>query len=88
MSIKQRSIKRIEKHKFLNRIVKEHEYRILVTNTFSFILNLLYAFYNGALGIMNGSLWFISMCAYYIVLGVMRFLPYYMGPVTLIRKAL
>lgn len=35
-------------------------------------LHLLYAFYHAALGIMYQSVWFVTMCAYYIVLSTMR----------------
>lgn len=38
-----------------------------------FSVNLLYALYNGALGVMSHSMWFISLCAYYIILSSMRF---------------
>lgn len=36
------------------------------------VLNLLYALYHGILGIVSLSLWLITMCAYYTVLGSMR----------------
>lgn len=36
-------------------------------------INLLYALYNGILGICTSSLWFLTMGAYYTILGVMRF---------------
>lgn len=40
---------------------------------FSFLINVLYVFYNGILGVINQSIWFIVMCAYYIILISMRF---------------
>ncbi len=39
----------------------------------SLILNLLYAFYHGALGLVNHSLWFGSSCIYYLLLSALRF---------------
>lgn len=39
-----------------------------------FALNLVYALYNGAVGIVTGSMWFITIGAYYIILSIMRFL--------------
>lgn len=38
-----------------------------------FLVNLFYAVCNGVLGVLNRSLWLISMCAYYTVLSTMRF---------------
>lgn len=38
-----------------------------------FLVHLLYALYHGMLGIMNSSLWFITMCGYYTILSTMRF---------------
>jgi len=39
----------------------------------SFLANLAYALYNGYIGLANGSWWFVTACAYYTVLSVMRF---------------
>ncbi len=39
----------------------------------SLICNLLYAFYHGALGLQNSSVWFGSLCLYYLLLAIMRF---------------
>lgn len=38
-----------------------------------FLLNLLYALYHGLLGVQDRSLWMLALCAYYTVLGAMRF---------------
>lgn len=72
MSIKQGIINRIERTETGKRLIREQRSRIILSAVFSFSLNLLYAFYNGALGIINQSVWFITMCAYYIVLSTMR----------------
>ena len=34
--------------------------------------NLLYGIYNGILGIVYRSVWFLTMCAFYLILGLMR----------------
>ncbi len=47
--------------------------RALTFAVISLIFNLFYAFYNGALGIATGSVWFIFTCIYYLSLIVMRF---------------
>ncbi len=39
----------------------------------SLIVNLLYAFYNGALGFMSHSIWLTAACIYYVILCAMRF---------------
>lgn len=36
--------------------------------------NLLYAIFNGVLGIVSSSYWYITLCAFYLVLGLMRLL--------------
>lgn len=47
--------------------------RILLISTAYLALNAAYAIYNGVLGFVYGSLWFLTLCAYYIILSVMRF---------------
>lgn len=51
----------------------DRHYRLLMTATAGLVVNLLYALYNGVLGLMTQSLWFVTMGAYYIVLSAMRF---------------
>ena len=71
MNIKQRIINKVERTEIGKQFIEQRS-RIILFAVFSFSLNLLYAFYNGALGIINHSVWFITMCAYYIVLSTMR----------------
>ena len=73
MRIKIKALSRIEKSEIGKRVVTEQRYRVLLFATIGFSLNLLYAFYHGILGAVNCSLWFITMCAYYIILSTMRF---------------
>ena len=54
-------------------MLEEQRYRIVSGATFSLFINLLYALYNGGLGIVNQSIWFITMCAYYTILSTLRF---------------
>mgnify|MGYP006920895743 CR=1 FL=1 len=65
-----RKIKNTETGK---RLLREQRERMILSAAFSFFVNLLYALYNGGLGIVNRSLWFFTMCAYYIILSTMRF---------------
>ena len=73
MRIKIKVFSKLEKYEVGRRIITEQRYRVILFATVSFSLNLLYAFYHGILGVVNCSLWFITMCAYYIILGTMRF---------------
>ncbi len=63
----------ISKNRFGKRILEDVRYRTVLSAICAFIFNLLYAAYNGVLGIFTGTHWFISMCAYHIILSIMRF---------------
>ena len=63
----------ISKTEMGRRMASDLRYRIIVFAAVSFAINLLYAFYHGAVGVWNQSLWFLTMCAFYTVLGTMRF---------------
>lgn len=56
-----------------NRIKNEYRYRTVTFAVCSLIFNLMFAFYNGILGILNNSLWFGATCLYYLLLIAMRF---------------
>lgn len=62
----------IAKHRLGTRSIQDQRHRMVSSAAFGFSLNLLYAFYHGMLGIGNPSPWFLTMCAYYTVLGTMR----------------
>lgn len=71
--MKQKLLRIAQKTKIGNRLMNEQRYRVIFAATFGFFFNLLYAIYNGILGVFNQSLWFAATCAYYIILGTMRF---------------
>lgn len=73
MSIKHKAICKIENWKSGKQLLREQKYRIIFATALSFILNLLYALYHGVLGLTSQSLWFLCLCAYYVVLSTMRF---------------
>ncbi|MBQ8210079.1 MAG: hypothetical protein IJZ35_05810 [Clostridia bacterium] len=54
------------------RFVDDTRFRILATASASFAINVIYAFYNGVLGIIDNSWWYVTFCVYYLVLSVMR----------------
>lgn len=53
--------------------------RIAFAASASLAFNAVYALYNGVLGFIYGSLWFVVLCAYYIILSVMRFAVIFCG---------
>lgn len=55
------------------RLIAEPRSRAVAGAALLFAVNLLYALYNGALGIAGLSVWFLAMCAYYSLLSAMRF---------------
>ncbi len=53
---------------------EEKEARTVTLAVLGLVISLVFAFYHGALGLLAGSLWFGSLCLYYLLLGTMRFL--------------
>lgn len=66
-------MKYIQKTKLGIRLKEDKRYRIVSFAICGFSINILYALYNGTLGIISHSIWFLSLCAYYTVLSSMRF---------------
>lgn len=67
------------KIKALGEIIKNPKGRFLLISVLSLVLNIAYALYNGALGFLYSSLWFLTLSAYYIILSVMRFAAVFCG---------
>ena len=57
----------------VKKTLHDRQYRLVAGAACGFAFNILYALGNGLLGIINGSVWFGVMCAYYIIFSVMRF---------------
>lgn len=72
MNVRRAAAGRLAKTELGRRIVGEQRFRMVLTAALGFLLNLLYALYHGMLGVIGMSVWFITMCAYYTVLGTMR----------------
>ncbi len=72
MNIKQIILDRVEYTEIGKKLINEQRSRLILFAVFSFLLNFLYAVYNGALGIINQSIWFVTLCAYYVILSTMR----------------
>ncbi len=64
---------RLTKFKIFNKLITNIHYRTVFFAVSSLIFNLSFAFYNGALGLLTGSAWFIALFVYYLFLGGIRF---------------
>lgn len=53
--------------------IKKADQHSVLFAVIGFLINLLYAFYNGVLALTNHSSWFGILSAYYIILSAMRF---------------
>lgn len=51
----------------------DYTFRIILSTMPTFIINVVYTVYNGVLGVMHQSEWFITMAVYYSLLGIMRY---------------
>ena len=73
MKLKQKAVSLISRTKTGKKMISSQYYRIMVSAMAAFVFNLFYALYHCVLGIINYSLWFISMGAFYGILAMMRF---------------
>lgn len=72
MKAKKNVIQKIEGTKIGKRLIQEQRFRAVYSAAISLLVNILYAFYHVVLGVVNQSLWFITMFAYYVILSAMR----------------
>lgn len=63
---------KIEKHPVGQRLMSDRHFRMVTIAFAGMGWNILYGIFNGVLGIIYGSVWFATMCAYYLILGMMR----------------
>ena len=68
-----RIILSIKKNPFGERFLDDTAFRIILTTLPTFFINVAYTIYNGVIGIVNQSVWFITMAVYYSLLGIMRY---------------
>ena len=73
MKPKQKALPLLNQTETGKKLVSSQRYRIILSATVAFALNLLYAIYHLVLGVLNLSFWFIAMCAFYGILATMRF---------------
>lgn len=73
MKPKQRAVLLLFKTGIGKTICTDPRKRILWFAVISLSCHFLYALYHGVLGVIQSSLWFLAMCAFYSILAVMRF---------------
>ena len=57
---------------FLNRWNNDFEFKTFTASAFSLAVTVIFAFFNGFLGIYRASLWHGTICVYYLVLVILR----------------
>ncbi|MGN0408464.1 MAG: hypothetical protein ACI4EJ_09390 [Bacteroides sp.] len=62
----------MEKENFIQRWRKDFEFRTISNSVLSFAVTVLFAVFNGVLGIKYGTVWNICICVYYCLLAVIR----------------
>lgn len=70
--IKKYVITLMEKRKFTFAIINDYGFRAVTFSTVAFIVNIAYAIFNGAMGIISRSVWFGALSLYYIVLSALK----------------
>lgn len=63
----------IKKNSYGARFLEDYTFRTILTTLPTFLINVVYTVYNGVIGIVNQSAWFITMAVYYSLLGIMRY---------------
>lgn len=63
----------IKKNPLGERFLADYTFRTILTTLPAFLINVAYTVYNGVIGIINQSVWFITMAVYYSLLGIMRY---------------
>ena len=63
----------VKKNAFGAHFLEDYRFRTVLTTMPSFVINVAYTIYNGVIGVMNQSAWFITMAVYYSLLGIMHY---------------
>ena len=61
--MKSKLIRQIERTAIGSRLLKDHRFRLILFSVLNMGWNLIYAVFNGILGIVYRSGWFATMCA-------------------------
>lgn len=69
----ERILQSLRKNPLGERFFDDYTFRTILTTLPAFLINVAYTVYNGVIGVMNQSPWFITMAVYYSLLGIMRY---------------
>ncbi|MBP3345211.1 MAG: hypothetical protein J6K97_03300 [Clostridia bacterium] len=75
--MKENTIKQLKKHKFTNSMLESYGYRTITFGIFSFTVNISFVIFQGVFAIMTGSIWYITITCYYLVLTLIKGLVLY-----------
>ncbi len=73
MRIKEYALKKAKTTEIGTRLIDDKRYRVIAKAVCALIFNLLFAFYNGILGVLSSSIIFVASSIYYFLLSSMRF---------------
>ncbi len=73
MRIKEYALQRARSTELGTRLIEDKRYRVIAKAVCALIFNLLFAFYNGILGVLSSSIIFVASSVYYFLLSSMRF---------------
>ncbi len=73
MKIRDYALQKAKRTAFGARFITDKRYRTIAKAVYAFIFHLLFAFYNGILGILTSSVLFVASFIYYLLLAAMRF---------------
>lgn len=73
MRLKTAVEEKLGKHPVTKKLMDDKRHRMAAFAVLSLIINMMYAFYNGALGLVHNSSWFGAACTYHLLLGTMKF---------------
>lgn len=73
MKIKEYAESKLKRTVIGTRLIDDKRYRVITKAVISLIFNLLFAFYNGILGVISASVIFVASSVYYLLLSSMRF---------------
>ncbi len=71
-NIKNNIINVLKKREFTNRLLENFGFRTIVFSAFSFCLGIIFALFNGYLGLANKSIWYGALAAYYFFISFLR----------------
>lgn len=70
--VKDTAAKWAENKPFFRRLLSEYGFRTIIFSIGSTVINLVFAVYNGSIAIVNRSVWFGALAAYYVLLMSLR----------------